>query len=46
MEKEMGYLEDRRPAANIDPYEVCLALLETICGRGFNPYREPDVELR
>lgn len=30
-----GYLEDRRPAANADPYEVCTALLETICGDGF-----------
>ena len=26
-----GYLEDRRPAANIDPYEVCAALIETTC---------------
>ena len=26
-----GYLEDRRPAANMDPYEVCSCLLETIC---------------
>ncbi len=32
-----GYLEDRRPAANADPYEVCTALLETICGDGFKP---------
>lgn len=27
-----GYLEDRRPNANIDPYVVCRLLLETICG--------------
>jgi len=27
-----GYLEDRRPSANMDPYEVCTSLLETICG--------------
>jgi len=27
-----GYLEDRRPAANMDPYKVCARLLETICG--------------
>jgi glutamine synthetase len=27
-----GYLEDRRPAANIDPYEACQALMETVCG--------------
>ncbi len=26
-----GYLEDRRPAANMDPYEVCTALIETTC---------------
>jgi glutamine synthetase len=26
-----GYLEDRRPAANIDPYQVTAILLETIC---------------
>lgn len=32
-----GYLEDRRPAANMDPYMVCAAILETVCGNGFNP---------
>ncbi|OHB21357.1 MAG: glutamine synthetase [Parcubacteria group bacterium RIFCSPHIGHO2_02_FULL_48_10b] len=32
-----GYLEDRRPAANIDPYQVCTAILETVCGKRFNP---------
>jgi glutamine synthetase len=26
-----GYFEDRRPAANIDPYEVTAILIETIC---------------
>ena len=26
-----GYLEDRRPSANMDPYEVCYALINTIC---------------
>lgn len=26
-----GYLEDRRPAANIDPYEACEAILSTVC---------------
>ena len=25
-----GYLEDRRPSANMDPYLVCTALMETI----------------
>ena len=28
-----GYLEDRRPSANMDPYLVCNKLIETICGR-------------
>ncbi len=27
-----GYFEDRRPAANMDPYEVCAILVETVCG--------------
>ena len=27
-----GYLEDRRPAANMDPYQVCTALMATVCG--------------
>jgi len=27
-----GYLEDRRPAANMDPYQVCAILIETTCG--------------
>ena len=26
-----GYLEDRRPASNIDPYLVCNRILNTIC---------------
>ena len=26
-----GYLEDRRPAANMDPYKVCAILIETTC---------------
>jgi len=28
----LGYLEDRRPNANIDPYVVSRLLIETICG--------------
>lgn len=27
-----GYLEDRRPSANCDPYLVCHRLIKTICG--------------
>ncbi len=27
-----GYLEDRRPAANADPYHVAARILETLCG--------------
>ena len=30
-EKGRGYLEDRRPGANCDPYRVGAALLKTIC---------------
>jgi glutamine synthetase len=26
-----GYFEDRRPAANMDPYQVCAILIETVC---------------
>ena len=26
-----GYLEDRRPGANVDPYEVCARILATVC---------------
>ncbi len=43
-----GYLEDRRPAANLDPYKVLTALMETICGDGFNPENfgwKPDLEI-
>ncbi len=35
--KGKGYLEDRRPAANLDPYQICTALVETACGEGFDP---------
>jgi len=35
-DKRSGYLEDRRPAANCDPYLVVRALLETTCGSGFH----------
>ncbi len=31
-EKGYGYIEDRRPGANCDPYRVCMILLKTICG--------------
>ena len=30
-EKAYGYLEDRRPGANADPYEVSARILQTIC---------------
>ncbi|MBI5732934.1 glutamine synthetase beta-grasp domain-containing protein [Candidatus Jorgensenbacteria bacterium] len=38
--KAPDHLEDRRPAANIDPYKACTALLETVCGKGFKPPKE------
>jgi glutamine synthetase len=31
-QKGYGYLEDRRPGANANPYEVAAILVETICG--------------
>lgn len=31
-QKGRGYLEDRRPNANADPYRVASVLIETICG--------------
>jgi glutamine synthetase len=30
--EKRGYLEDRRPNANIDPYVVAAIIVETICG--------------
>lgn len=30
--KGCGYIEDRRPNANADPYQIAAMLLETICG--------------
>ena len=30
--KQYGYIEDRRPGANADPYQVSRVLIETICG--------------
>lgn len=31
-EKGSGYLEDRRPCANVDPYVVTARILKTVCG--------------
>lgn len=36
-QNQCGYLEDRRPAANSDPYMVATALMSTICGGSFDP---------
>jgi glutamine synthetase len=33
VKKGRGYLEDRRPSANMNPYQVCAILLETVCGQ-------------
>lgn len=38
--KGYGYLEDRRPGANADPYEVAATLVETIC-----ELNVPDLEM-
>lgn len=29
-----GYIEDRRPGGNVDPYVACRLLVDTICGGG------------
>jgi len=42
--KHFEYLEDRRPGANMDPYKVCSAIIETICGDGFDPKKYDWVE--
>lgn len=31
-EKGYGYIEDRRPGANANPYEVAAAIVSTVCG--------------
>lgn len=41
LQANSGYLEDRRPAANVNPYIAFSALLETILGEGFVP---PEIE--
>lgn len=38
--KGYGYLEDRRPGANANPYEVAAILVETICGVKCNHKKE------
>lgn len=45
-EEGMGYLEDRRPASNCDPYLVTEAIVRTICpedprGRKFTAFQAP-----
>jgi len=34
--KGYGYIEDRRPGANANPYEVSSILIKTICGIDIN----------
>ncbi len=34
-EKQKGYLEDRRPSSNADPYKIGKALVDTICSQVF-----------
>jgi len=36
-EKGKGYLEDRRPASNADPYKIGYMMVKTICGSTFVP---------
>ena len=39
-----GYLEDRRPSANMDPYQVCTAIMATVCGNSTKA-EEDEVEM-
>tara|TARA_R110000868_G_scaffold105774_9_gene290441 strand:- start:15170 stop:16231 length:1062 start_codon:yes stop_codon:yes gene_type:complete len=32
-EKGYGYLEDRRPSSNVDPYVACRVIMETVCNK-------------
>lgn len=32
-EEGKGYFEDRRPASNADPYQICGMIVETLCGK-------------
>jgi len=42
-EKGYGYLEDRRPSSNADPYDVTAALVRTVClGRKLSRVYVPD----
>ena len=41
-QQQKGYLEDRRPAANMDPYQVTARLIETVCGP-FNARSAPMI---
>jgi len=36
-QKGYGYIEDRRPGANSDPYQVCAKLVNTICNKTKEP---------
>jgi glutamine synthetase len=41
-----GYFEDRRPAANMDPYQVCSRIIETVCnGSVFEALANADVTI-
>ncbi len=40
-----GYLEDRRPSSNVDPYEACSRIIKTICTESNSSKHEPlDIE--
>ena len=38
---QRGYLEDRRPNANMDPYTVARLMVETICGAAAGTAKKP-----
>ena len=38
-----GYIEDRRPAANCDPYLVSALLVNTVCELGVNLFEQEKI---
>jgi glutamine synthetase len=42
--EKKGYLEDRRPNANMDPYVVARLMVETICGASKAPAKKAAVK--
>jgi glutamine synthetase len=39
---QKGYIEDRRPNANMDPYVVTRLIIETVCGTADGDLQSAD----